>query len=172
MSNVPMPMPGAAVQNTFWVIQKVPQQIAGRLLSWGSCVGWLRRVSEGNWERRSLCGTTCTIFVKIELVRQHFQIMNKLKEDLINCCKLNNRVCPQPQLWTKMYEMLPNRKQIGAGWVPPLPLILTAWWDTSEAEKQSRLFQHLDWAENNNSLEAVSKFLHSLPENGWFHFGD
>jgi len=41
-----------------------------------------------------------------------------------------NRVCPMPPLWHRLWEMLPNRTRVGAGWQPPLPLILAAWHDT------------------------------------------
>jgi hypothetical protein len=47
----------------------------------------------------------------------------------------NNRVCPQPQQWQALYEMLPEKKRKGAGWEPSLPLILAAWWDTPALPK-------------------------------------
>jgi hypothetical protein len=38
----------------------------------------------------------------------------------------NNRVCPQPRKWQELYDMLPNKRRVGVGWEPPLPLILAA----------------------------------------------
>ena len=48
--------------------------------------------------------------------------------DLLEFVRTNERVCPQPQRWNELWKMLPNRKRIGNGWDPPLPLILAAWW--------------------------------------------
>ena len=39
--------------------------------------------------------------------------------------------------------MLPNREPRGAGWEPPLPLILAAWWEASHSSKRARLKEHL-----------------------------
>lgn len=36
-------------------------------------------------------------------------------EELIQYCKDNDRVCPQPQLWNEMWNKLKDKKQIGAG---------------------------------------------------------
>lgn len=51
--------------------------------------------------------------------------MTTLQEALTEAQK-NNRVCPQPQEWQQLYDLLPNKKRIGAGWEPSLPLILAA----------------------------------------------
>jgi hypothetical protein len=67
--------------------------------------------------------------------------------------------------------MLPNRKQVGAGWQPPLPLILAAWDETPALSKMVRLVEHIEWAEKHNALSAIAKFLHSLREEDWFHVG-
>ena len=45
---------------------------------------------------------------------------------LIAYCRENSRVCPMPQRWNALWELLPNRKRVGGGWEPPLPLILAA----------------------------------------------
>ncbi len=77
-----------------------------------------------------------------------------------------------PQKWDELWQMLPNKKQIGAGWNPPLPLILGSWHYASETEKQGRLIEHLEYAETNNVLEKVDSYLRGLTESDWFHFGD
>ena len=50
--------------------------------------------------------------------------------DLLDYVRSNDRVCPQPQKWNELWEMLPDRRRAGEGWEPSLPLILDAWWDT------------------------------------------
>jgi hypothetical protein len=52
--------------------------------------------------------------------------MNETVESLVAFCRENDRVCPLPLLWNELWEMLPNRSQVGVGWQPPLPLILAA----------------------------------------------
>ncbi len=46
-------------------------------------------------------------------------------EKILEHVKRNNRVCPKPQKWQQLYEMLPNKKRKGVGWEPSLPLILS-----------------------------------------------
>jgi len=70
---------------------------------------------------------------------------------LIEYCRVNQRVCPQPRLWSKLYDMLPQKKRVGLGWDPSLPLILAAW-DTPAFMKQLRLEEHIKWAERLSEL--------------------
>ena len=51
----------------------------------------------------------------------------------------NNRVCLMPMRWNELYQMLPETHREGNGWEPPLPLILSAWWDTPVLLKQNSL---------------------------------
>lgn len=84
----------------------------------------------------------------------------------------NKRICPQPQKWQQLYELLPDRKRKGAGWEPSLPLILAAWWDTPAMSKILRLREHIEWAAAHGVLEQVHAFLWSLPEEEWYHLGE
>lgn len=93
-------------------------------------------------------------------------------EKIADFCKQNNRICPQPQLWNNLWQKLNNKKQVGAGWQPSLPLILAAWWDTPPFSKQLRLMEHLRWAEANNQLQEIGQFLYNLREEDWFHLND
>ena len=86
--------------------------------------------------------------------------------------KRNKRICPLPQKWIQLYEMLPNRKRKGAGWEPALPLILAAWWETPALQKMLRLQEHIEWAAKHDCLDRVYSFLCELSEEDWFHIGD
>ena len=79
-------------------------------------------------------------------------------ESLIQYCQENKRVCPMPGAWNELWKMLPNKRQIGAGWQPPVPLILGAWWDTGALEKQLRFIEHLKYAESNGSWSRLTRF--------------
>jgi hypothetical protein len=91
---------------------------------------------------------------------------------LLSYCAENNQVCPMPLPWHQVWDMLPNKKYEGAGWYPPLPLILAAWWDTSDDAKRERFELHLRWAAGHGALDTVAEFLRSFPESEWHHRGD
>jgi len=91
----------------------------------------------------------------------------KTPEDIIASLAASGRVCPQPDRWNELWGMLPESRRVGNGWEPALPLILAAWHHTSDAEKRQRLRLHLDWAQTHGTLEAVVRFLDSLPSTDW-----
>ena len=93
-------------------------------------------------------------------------------EDALAISQANNRICPQPQPWNELYELLPNRKRVGAGWEPALPLILAAWWDTPAISKIARLREHLEWAAQHGAIDSVHAFMIGLSEHDWHHFGE
>lgn len=88
---------------------------------------------------------------------------------LLVFCKKGGRVCPKPDYWHRLWEMLPDRKRVGGGWSPPLPLILGGWWESSDLEKQHRLEEHVRWAHTHGILENVDNFIRSLSEEQWHH---
>jgi len=98
--------------------------------------------------------------------------MNETAKSLIAYCSENGRVCPLPEKWNQLWEKLPNRARKGAGWEPPLPLILGAWNYSSGLEKMHRLSEHIEWVEKHGNLSEVEVFLRNLSENEWHHLGD
>ena len=96
-----------------------------------------------------------------------------LIEELVAYCHENSRVCPQPQSWSHLYNLLSNKVQKpSGGWTPSLPLILAAWHEASNHDKQSRLMEHLSWANAHGDLERIDRFVRGLPEEKWFHGND
>ncbi len=93
-------------------------------------------------------------------------------EDLLKYAKQDRRVCPQPQKWNELWKMLPGKVQKGAGWKPPLPLILAAWWNTSDEQKRQRLEEHIRYATDKGALEQVEQFLKGLNQNEWHYEED
>ena len=77
-----------------------------------------------------------------------------------------------PQKWQELWEMLPNKKQVGEGREPSLPLILAAWWDTPAISKMMRLDEHIRYAEAHGALKNIETFLLNLKEEDWAHLGD
>ena len=93
-------------------------------------------------------------------------------EQVLAVVQKNGRVCPQPQWWQKLFDMLPDKKRSEAGWQPALPLILAAWWDTPAMSKTLRLREHIEWAASHGCLDEVNLFLRELPEDQWHHIGE
>jgi hypothetical protein len=51
---------------------------------------------------------------------------------------------------------------VGAGWEPLLPLILAAWWDTSDGDKRDRFHLHLRRASDHGAIGPVVGLLSSM----------
>lgn len=92
-------------------------------------------------------------------------IIDSIKE----ICTINKRVCPKPQKWDQLWKALKNKSRTQNSWTPSPPLILAAWYHTSDFLKQERLMAHLKWAEKENQLEEIYDFLLSLEEFDWHH---
>ncbi|MCK9398987.1 MAG: hypothetical protein M0Q51_03185 [Bacteroidales bacterium] len=97
---------------------------------------------------------------------------NETVESLIKYCQEDERICPMPIYWNKLWEKLKNRKRVDSGWEPSLPLILAAWWEASDMSKQARLYEHIKWADKQGQLDEISHFLRGLKEEEWFHIND
>lgn len=80
----------------------------------------------------------------------------------------NNRVCPLPSIWKKLYDALPNKVPDLA----PAPVTAEEWKQTPALEKRTRMRQHIEWADMQGVLKQVYKALHALPENKWHHMGE
>ncbi len=97
--------------------------------------------------------------------------MSENLEEMLDYCKQNDRICPLPTQWDRLYQLLPDKRRSGAGSEPPLPLILAAW-NEPAMFKRLRLAEHVVWAESHGALDRVGKFLRNLSEDEWFHLGD
>jgi len=86
---------------------------------------------------------------------------------LLAYIQADGRVCPQPDRWKDLWEMLPAKERVGGGWNPSLPLILGAWWHTSAIEKQLRLREHVEYAAQHGVLDSVDSFLRRLTPEDW-----
>ena len=87
---------------------------------------------------------------------------------LLEYVRSDGRICPMPDYWNQLWEMLPDKKRLGSGWEPPLPLILAAWWDAPALSKILRLQEHICYAAEHGVLDDVDKFLRALSNDQWF----
>ena len=74
-----------------------------------------------------------------------------------------------PDYWNQLWELLPNRRRVGMGWEPSLPLILAAWSNTSILEKVLRLDEHIHYATEHGVLDEVDSYLRKLTPEQWFY---
>lgn len=88
-------------------------------------------------------------------------------EKLIIALDAAGRICPMPPKWNELWDLLPERRQIGNGWEPSPPLILAAWHHSSDQEKHKRFLLHLRWAADHGALDTAIHFLESLPPTDW-----
>ena len=80
----------------------------------------------------------------------------------------NNRVCPRPNHWQALYDLLPDKKKNK----PTPPLIGPSWNSSPSITKRTCLREHFEWAEQHGVLEEVLAFVRALPETDWFHMND
>jgi len=78
-----------------------------------------------------------------------------------------NRVCPQPDRWNRLWKMLPQRERVGGSWNPSPPLILAAWHVSSAHEKRNRLREHIEYAATHGVLTQIDAFLRALDAREW-----
>jgi len=78
-------------------------------------------------------------------------------------CSEKNRVCPLPEFWYEMYQIITGRKKSD---IPP-PLILGAW-ALSQEEKSARFILHLDYSVSNGTLIQVDEYLRGLLDDQWY----
>jgi len=87
-------------------------------------------------------------------------------ESLWKYCTSDNRVCPMPMKWNDVFNMLKDHENLN------LPLILNGWEMSSPLEKNLRFKNHIQSATNSDQLDEIGKYLRSLPEDQWVHYGE
>lgn len=90
-------------------------------------------------------------------------------EALLEYVKADDRICPMPAHWDRLWEMLPDKKRVGREWIPPLPLTLTVWWETPLMAKILRLDKHIRYAAEHGALDEVNSYLRGLKPEEWFY---
>jgi hypothetical protein len=88
-------------------------------------------------------------------------------EGILDEATEERRVCPVPQVWNRIWQMLPERRQTGAGWSPPLPLILGAWSEATDDQKRERFHLHLRWAHDHGTMDTIAGVIASMKPEDW-----
>jgi len=92
-------------------------------------------------------------------------------EEIIDYLDEKNIVCPQPNHWNKLWSRLPDcvRNENGE-WSIGQPLILGAWWDSTDQEKRERFVEHINWANEHDMLEKFYRMMLDIDEEGWEYY--
>jgi hypothetical protein len=93
-------------------------------------------------------------------------------ENVMEYCRANNRICPMPQQWNELWEILPGSRRVISGLRPPLPLILGSWYYSTPDMKMKRFAEHMQWAVNHQAIVPVTGYIYGLAEENWLHFGE
>lgn len=81
----------------------------------------------------------------------------------------NNRVCPQPPIWTQLYRLMHGDRFQD---LPPPPVERWVWTKLSDLQKRLRFREHVEWAERHHMLPEFVTFIEGLSEADWVHMGD
>lgn len=93
-------------------------------------------------------------------------------EQVMAVARKRNRVCPKPEHWAPIYELLPNRKKTARGPEPTPPLSGGAWRDTPSLSKRMTFREHIEWAATHDALDPFLAALEQLQESDWHHMGE
>lgn len=92
--------------------------------------------------------------------------MNDDKELAIAYVSSKGRICPNPQEWMALSEIIgmngPGRKLV--------PLILAGWAFSSDAQKRTRVIEQIEYVFSSKPelSEAFCKMLYSFSEEQWY----
>jgi len=76
-------------------------------------------------------------------------------EGLKDYSRINYRICPMPQNWNELFNLLRYKKPKE----PSVPLILAAWWEVTAQDKQNRFFEHLEWTGKQGQINEMSDYI-------------
>ncbi len=93
-------------------------------------------------------------------------------DELSGQLRLEGRVCPLPAGWNALWESLRVGHRDEERAKAPPPLILAAWFESSDLQKRDRFEEHFRWAEKSGTLEKAADFLRSLSDADWHVFPD
>lgn len=89
--------------------------------------------------------------------------------DLMTEIRKDNRVCPLPTRWLEFYRLL--EETAGRGALPSPPLVGSAWAATPALAKRMCFREQVEWAAQNNCMNAAYQYLKRLGEADWHYMG-
>jgi ADP-ribosylglycohydrolase len=122
--------------------------------------------------RRGLLGRTAEaddgrVHELLDSARRRWVPTSERLEDLLSFVRAEGRVCPMPDAWNRLWQMLTGSRGTGGGSEPPVPLIL-AGWVASPGAKAQRLAEQIRYASEHGALDLVDDYLRNLPTASWY----
>lgn len=96
-------------------------------------------------------------------------------ETLWKYCTSNNRLCLKLKKWYDLWAILKNTRNLCHGGIrePAHPENIYYNWDSiMPIEKQFQFKRYIQWSSDNNQIEEVGKYVRSLSESDWAHYGE
>ena len=97
-------------------------------------------------------------------------------ESLWKYCTSNNRLCPQYKIWQEVFKLLKDTKKLSGHGGDREPtehyIIYHNWEHIMPIELQFQFKSYLEWVLDHNQLDEIGKFLRTLPEEDWAHYGE
>jgi hypothetical protein len=91
---------------------------------------------------------------------------------LIDRIYLNNLCCPLPPHWAELSNRVCSEQLLRSSEERyPTSLILAGWWESSDAEKRSRLLEQILFAYRHGRLGEGYEYLMSLEDDKWHKMG-
>ena len=90
-------------------------------------------------------------------------------EVLMVAARYNNRVCPRPAHWERLYEHLGGARHPD---LRPPPVQPWQWTSVSPLLKRLHFREHIEWAARHRRLKPVALFMGELGEPDWLHMGE
>lgn len=89
-------------------------------------------------------------------------------DDALVEVRRNNRVCPLPAIWQRLYAYIPNT----GPHLSQVPASHAEWREVPPLQKRARQREHIEWADGQGVLRQVYEALRKLPEHRWHHIGE
>jgi len=91
---------------------------------------------------------------------------------LLNNCIKRSQVCPKPVVWNEFFEFITTKLCFSPEEKFPPPIILAAWYKTSDLEKFERFNEQLRIVYDKGYIRQIKVFLDNYSEEDWHHFGE
>lgn len=106
--------------------------------------------------------------------------MNEIKQEtfksLWEYSTSDNRLFPQYKIWQEVFKILKNVNKLsghGGEREPADPYIIYQNWEhVMPIELQFQFQRYIEWASDNHQLDEIGKYLRSLGEEEWIHYGE
>lgn len=92
-------------------------------------------------------------------------------DEVLQEARRGNRVCPQPESWHALFEILQRHAAVKQLKLPASPLTGKSWKATPSLAKRMCLREQVEWAAAHGCLTPLYDGLKSIPDTDWHYMG-